>query len=126
MYWSGWRLLPAERVRLLRRIPTVYPDVYADHITHRYGFAEYELPSLALRARIIAIADDNKGVQTLVVTVNDNSIRPDGSTYHITWSIDRSLGRAPVDSNLVVKTHDWQRVSARRIIFLEAFCEPLS
>lgn len=82
-------LLPgAERRRLLGLIPPRYPAVKADHATHRYGvsgFADLPVPGVI---EITAVADDGRGLQALCVTVDGRAGRPDGSFYHITWSLD--------------------------------------
>ncbi len=44
----------------------------------------------------------------MVVTVNGAADRPDGSTYHITWSLDRARGREPVESNEVIARLGWR------------------
>ena len=37
---------------------------------------------------------------------------PDGSTYHITWSLDRARGREPKQSNDVLRERGWERIGA--------------
>jgi hypothetical protein len=39
-------------------------------------------------------------VEALVVELNGSTKRPDGNTYHITWSL--AEGRKPVESNIYV------------------------
>ena len=50
---------------------------------------------------MVGIADDNNGVQALVLSIGNTTNRWDGGTYHITWSL--AEGRKPVESNKVVK-----------------------
>ena len=61
------------------------------------------------------MADDGRGVQALVVRIDCAVARPDGSTYHVTWSLDRSRGRKPVDSNEVIRRHGWSACAPTRI-----------
>jgi hypothetical protein len=60
---------------------------------------------------IIGEVDDGEGLQALVVQIDGTSDRPDGSTYHITWSLDRARGRRAADSNEVIKRLGWQALS---------------
>jgi hypothetical protein len=46
--------------------------------------------------------DDGEGLQAMVVAINGTTDRPDGSSYHITWALDRARGRRAVESNAVI------------------------
>jgi len=50
-------------------------------------------------------ADDGAGVQAMVVRIGGTTDRPDGSTYHITWSL--GAGRTAKESNDVIAAHRW-------------------
>jgi hypothetical protein len=103
----GWLLDEAERKALLARFPPLYTDVIAHHVTLQANApAKAPLPAEA-EAEIVGEADDGRGLQALVVRVGDTTRRPDGGTYHITWSLDRSRGRKPVHSNDVIGTQGW-------------------
>jgi hypothetical protein len=109
--FSCWYLPEDEATRLLALFPAAYPDVIAHHVTVDFGkFADLSVPPEAT-IEIVGIADDNRGVQALVVRVNGSTDRPQGGTYHITWSIDTEAGRKPVDSNGVIAEHGWQDVT---------------
>ena len=43
----------------------------------------------------------------MVVTIDGTTDRPDGSTFHITWSLDKSKGREARESNDVLKERGW-------------------
>lgn len=104
----GWRLDRSERQTLLRRFQPRWPDVIADHVTLQAGApADAPLPP-EVSAEIVGSVDDGKGLQALVVAVDGSTDRPDGSIYHITWSLDRSRGRKPVQSNEVLAQKGWQ------------------
>ena len=45
---------------------------------------------------------------TMVVTVDGTTNRPDGSTYHITWSL--SSGRKARESNDVIRERGWSPI----------------
>jgi hypothetical protein len=107
MAYSGWYIPEDERARLLALFPTYYPDVYAHHITSELGLYDALAMPESVSAEIIGFADDEEGVQALVVRINGTTERPIGGTYHVTWSIDRSKGRKPVDSNRVIENQGW-------------------
>lgn len=107
MSYVGWKLPDDERAKLLSKFFPMYPDVIAHHVTLRQGKKEkLELPTDTI-GTIVGIADDDIGVQALVVEINGTTRRPDGNTYHITWSIDRAKGAKPVDSNRVIRESKW-------------------
>lgn len=106
----GWKLDRREREDLLKQFPPTWPDVIADHVTYEPGRSGDTSPVHDTTARIVGQADDGDGVQALVVSIGDTVDRPDGSTYHITWSIDRGRGRHPVDSNEVIRQLGWRAI----------------
>lgn len=105
----GWKLDRADRAKLLERLAPHWPDVIADHVTlDAHAAADAPLPP-ACRAEIVGSAGDGEGLQAMVVAIDGSTDRPDGGTYHITWSLDRARGRKPVESNAVIAAHGWQR-----------------
>jgi len=106
--YLGWLLPEDERARLLDLIPPAYPDVIAHHVTLKYGVKpDAPLPTETM-GEVVGVADDGEGVQAVVVRIGGTTQRPDGNTYHITWSIDRAAGRKPVQSNDVIREHGWK------------------
>jgi hypothetical protein len=105
---TGWKLEPSERDHLLVRFEPLFPDVIADHVTLRTG-TDHKTPLPRETAgEIVGEASDGAGVQALVVRIGGTTDRRDGSTYHITWSIDRARGRRPVQSNEVIAQFGWR------------------
>ena len=100
----GWKLDADDRARLIARVAPAYADVGADHVT--LGLGNAPLPP-AKAGEVVGLSDDGAGVQALVVRIDGDTARPDGSTFHITWSIDRARGRRPVDSNDVIARFGW-------------------
>src|SRR5262245_56357076 len=100
----GWKLDRNEREMLVRDLPPRYAEVVADHVTLRVG--SKELPA-EVRAEIVGHADDNAGVEAMVVTIDGTTDRPDGSTYHITWSL--GPGREANESNDVLSERGWRK-----------------
>lgn len=102
---TGWKLDRSERERLLRVHPPCYPQAVADHVTLEVGGKQ--VPA-EVRAAIVGHADDGVGVECMVVTIDGTVDRPDGSTYHITWSL--APGRKARESNDVLKEQGWQEL----------------
>src|SRR3546814_17455071 len=74
-----WKSGPEERDRLLARFPPRYERRVADHVTLRFGTdADTPLPA-ETEARIVGEADDDAGVQALVVEIGGTIARGDGS-----------------------------------------------
>lgn len=105
---TGWKLETSDRDQLLMRFEPLFPDIIADHVTLRTG-TDHKTPlPRDTRGEIVGEIDDGAGVQALVVRIGGSTDRCDGSTYHITWSIDRARGRRPVESNDVIARLGWR------------------
>lgn len=104
----GWKLDRAEREELLARFPPTYAQPVADHVTLRAQVdGKATLPPAAVGV-IVGRSDDGHGVEAMVVQIDGSVERPDGSRYHITWSL--AAGRKPVESNDVIRAHGWKPV----------------
>ncbi len=101
----GWKLDRSEREQLLRDHPPRYAQAVADHVTLKPGGTD--LPG-EVKAAIVGRTDDEQGVEAMVVTIDGTVDRPDGSTYHITWSL--GPGRRAKESNDVLKERGWQEL----------------
>lgn len=106
----GWKLDRGQRAELLDRFPPRYPDPIADHVTLAVGGGQRPLPG-PVDAKIVGRADDSRGLECLVVAIDGSTDRPDGSTFHITWSLDRSQGREPRESNDVLREQGWEAIA---------------
>jgi hypothetical protein len=104
----GWKLPWGERERLLELFPPRYRSVIADHVTLSVGATTGTPLPPVVSARIVGRADDGSSLECLVVELDGTTDRPDGSTYHITWSL--GPGRKPRESNDLLRNRDWQRV----------------
>lgn len=79
-----------------------YPDFIGHHITVNFGVqANAEIPPETDDIYVIGVASQD-GVQALLVSIDGNVERPNGGLYHVTWSIDKSKGKKPVDSNKII------------------------
>ena len=102
----GWKLDRQDRATLLKDFPARYGEVVADHVTLKVGSAE---PPADVRASIVGTTDDDQGVQAMVVSIDGTTDRPDGSVYHITWSL--GPGRKAKESNNVLKERGWRELN---------------
>ena len=103
----GWSLDRQARRELLERFPPAYADAVADHVTLRAGIGLEDDKPAPASCRIVGRADDGEGVEAMVVEIDGTTDRPDGSIYHITWSLDRARGRRAGESNDVIRKLGW-------------------
>jgi hypothetical protein len=102
----GWRLDRGERAELLEQFEPAYGNVVADHVTLAAKVAgDTPLPGETI-AEIVGHVDDGRGVEALVVAIRGTTGRPDGSTYHVTWSL--APGRHAKESNDVLADGGWR------------------
>jgi hypothetical protein len=107
--YTGWLVDPTEREALLARFPPRYGIVVAHHVTLKFGDRDAAAPGGTI-AEIVGEADDGAGVQALVVAIDGSTARPDGGTFHITWSL--APGREARESNDAITTKGWTRLAA--------------
>ncbi len=103
-FYVGWRVEPADREILLVRFPPRYPVVVAHHVTFKFGDPSAPPPP-ETSGEIVGEADDGRGVQALVVRIGGTTARPDGGTYHVTWSL--AEGREARESNAAIAERGW-------------------
>jgi hypothetical protein len=101
----GWKIDRAQRRELLLQFPPLHAKVDADHVTLRTRVADdAPLPDETL-GEIVGRADDGRGLEALVVAIAGATDRPDGSVYHITWSLEP--GREARESNDLLAAREW-------------------
>ena len=103
----GWTLDEKQRAELLDQFPPLYAKVVAHHVTLATEAADRDLPR-EVRAAIVGRTDDEKGVEAMVAAIDGDTERPDGSTFHITWSLGQ--GRRAQESNDVLKERGWSEL----------------
>lgn len=114
----GWKIEDGERAALLARFPPRYAKVVADHVTLRPQVAaDAQLPP-ATQALIVGHVDDGAGVEAMVVQVEGSTGRPDGGTYHATWSL--SPGRTAIESNGAIARQAWTPMAPLPVKLLPA------
>ncbi len=105
---TGWKLDRLQREALLARYPPRYADAVADHVTllsNKAGGDTADPPGAVNDARIVGRVDDGAGVEALVVAIGGSTNRPDGGTWHVTWSL--ADGRTAKESNTVIAECGW-------------------
>lgn len=106
---TGWKLPRyGERERLLERFPPKYERAVADHVTLQSGASDDTPLPREVSAEIVGQADDGESLECLVVAIDGTTNRPDGSTYHITWSL--GPGRRAKESNDVLRERGWEHL----------------
>ena len=103
----GWTLDERQRADLLDQFPPRYAKVVAHHVTLATDAADRDLPP-EVRAAIVGRTDDERGVEAIVVSIDGDTERPDGSTFHITWSLGD--GRRARESNDVLTERGWSEL----------------
>ena len=114
---TGWKLDPSRRAVLLERHRPSYPRVVADHVTFKSGDEARgaQIPDPATRA--VGRADDGEGVEAYVVAIGGDTARPDGGTWHITWSLGQ--GREARESNDVLAS-GWEAIDPEPVPLVPA------
>lgn len=106
----GWLLSDRDRNHLLSRFRPRYQRTVAHHVTLDVGAAANgDLPP-QVSARVVGQADDGISLECLVVEIDGTTARPDGSTFHITWSL--GAGRQARQSNDVLRSQEWKPLPA--------------
>ena len=114
----GWKLDRSQRDQLLAHYPASYADTIADHVTLKTDAASEPLPA-PVDAAIVGRADDGDSLECMVVKLGGTTDRPDGSTFHITWSLDKSKGRKARESNDLLRKLGWRQFEEPVPITLE-------
>lgn len=112
----GWLLAERDREKLLQQFPPRYENAVAHHVTLKTEAQQEALPP-EVEAEMVGRTDDGSGVQAMVVAIDGTTERPDGSTYHITWSLGE--GRRARESNDVLKERGWEKLDHPIPISLE-------
>lgn len=99
--YTAYVLDDQSRELLASKFPPKYPKFIGHHVTVQFGVPKTTEPPQPAVIKVIGRADSGDGLEALVVTVDGSVERPDGSRYHITWSLDPTVYK-PVDSNALL------------------------
>ena len=102
----GWKIDADQRRELVQQFPPLFENLVADHVTLRgHAARDAALPE-ENEGEIVGRTDDGEGVEAMVVAIDGTTDRPDGRTYHITWSL--ADGRRAKESNDVIAARGWR------------------
>ena len=105
--YTCWMLTDSARIKVKNMFPPVHPDFIGHHITYMFG-KDAEVPAEA-KINIIGHCVTDK-VECFVVEVDGSVVRKDGGIYHLTWSLDKSKGAKPVDSNKAIENNGFKHL----------------
>lgn len=97
--YTGYEIEAGSRQKLATLFPPKYPNFMGHHITEAFGVKDGSVPEQPRRVLVVSHIDNGEDVEGFVVSIDGSSKRPDGGTYHLTWSLDRSNGAKPVHTN---------------------------
>ena len=98
--YTAYALTQHTRKVLYILYPPRYPEFIGHHITEKFGVsADTPPPEEPVLVQAVGYIDNGEGIEGFVVEIDGSSDRPDGGTYHITWSINRDKGYKPVNTN---------------------------
>lgn len=103
--YSGWLISDKSLQKLKNLYAPVHPDFIGHHVTFMFGKGSEMPPEAEINVIGQCITDK---VQCVVVEIDGKVVRPDSGIYHLTWSIDRSKGAKPVDSNKAIEEHGFE------------------
>jgi len=102
--YTGYELTEQSRRKLLERFPPKYSTVLGHHITLQFAVpVGSEEPSAPQSVKVVGYANDGEKIEGLLCQVDGKLERSDGKYFHITWSLDKSKGAKPVDTNNILK-----------------------
>lgn len=101
--YTGYELSSSSRKKLRTLFPPIYPNFLGHHITEKFGETNPDnIPETPTDVKVVGYVNDNKGIEGLLVSIDGSTKRPDGSMYHITWSLDSSKGYKPAHTNKII------------------------
>ena len=106
--YIAYTLNDQQRNYLLSTFEPLYSKVIAHHVTWKFGVTDEEVAIANQNGmfEVVGEADSGDGLQALVVQIDDSLERPDGGTFHITWSLEPTKYK-PVDSNKLIAEGTW-------------------
>lgn len=108
--YQAFEISGASRSHLAGVFPPKFAEFIGHHITYNRGAkSDQPLPE-ATTFRVVGYAHDPAGIEALVVEVDGTTVRPDGKTFHITWSLDREAGFKPVNSNDLIARVGYEKL----------------
>lgn len=107
--YSAYLVRKQSRRLLLKVWEAKYGKVIAHHVTVQYGNVTVDDVPEEARIEVVGYVDSQDGLEALIVSVNGETVRPDGKVYHITLSLD-PLKYAPADCNQLIADKGYTRL----------------
>lgn len=114
--YSCYLLSDDSKAKLLELFVPKFDKIFAHHITTEFG-ENSKLPIIPKTIEVIGYSS-NHGIEALVVSINDSIYRPDGSIYHITWSLNPDEYK-PFDSNILLHENGFAILDSPILIEVE-------
>ncbi len=112
---SAYILDERSRSALAEEFPPRFEKFIGHHVTYHFGASDKDELPPAGRYEVVGYAyqmerrPNGSGIEALVVSINGSTERPDGGTYHITWS--HGPGYAPKNSNDII-ARGWKELDS--------------
>ncbi|ASV44311.1 hypothetical protein PBI_SCTP2_296 [Salicola phage SCTP-2] len=114
--YTYYKLNDSTVKKLKKLFPPQYSKFIGHHVTWKFGdVSEDDIPPNNAKIELVGYADSEDGLEALVVSVNGKTERPDGSVYHVTWSLDPAK-YSPVDSNELLQKQGWKSLFYKMFI----------
>ena len=105
--YSAWVLSESSKTKITNLFGQAHPDLVGHHVTYMFG-KDAVIPEDAVISLVGHCVTDK--IECFVAEVNGSIKRPDGAIYHLTWSLDKSKGAKPVDSNNAIETQGFTHI----------------
>lgn len=107
--YTAYVLNEKSRQILASAFPPKYSKWVGHHVTVEFGVPEGTPIPESAKIAVVGYADNGSGLEALIVEVNGSIHRPDGRTYHITWSLNPNVYK-PKDSNELIALNGFDKV----------------
>lgn len=98
--YTSYQLTQTARKQLLAVFPPKYEKVIAHHVTHTFGVLRGTPTPQPANIKVVGYTNNSNGIEALIVSVDGDITRPDGSVFHITWSLDPDIFKPVAASEL--------------------------
>lgn len=110
---------PTRSELALWHFPPRFEKFVGHHVTYQFGSSDKDPLPPAGTYTVVGYAYEQErrpggsGIEALVVAIDGKTTRPDGGTYHITWSL--GPGYAPKNSNDII-AKGWTKLDPDDIV----------
>lgn len=105
--YTGYEISKRSRELLHKKYPPQYETFLGHHITEKFGVPD-DHPPPDNPGKVFVIAKlEGEGIEGFLVSLGGQIDRPGGGRYHLTWSLDKTKGVKPVDTNKLVYDPKW-------------------